>query len=54
MFVMYIYTAEIREFIKSCLQGIREVGCIIKVGGTWVEGHLVRVSGGEIEHFVWG
>ena len=25
----------------------------MKVGGTWIEGHLGRVSGSEIEHFFW-
>ena len=31
----------------------REVGNIIKVEGTWIEGHPDQVSGNEIEYFVW-
>ena len=31
----------------------RDVGSIIKVGGTQIEGHLDRVLGSQIEHLVW-
>ena len=32
----------------------RDIGSIIKARGTWIEEHLGRVSGSEIEHFVRG